>query len=202
MERATRRARLPLQYSQGFNPRPRLSLLCPRPVSVAAIEDPLLLRTERSVEPESMRDALNERAPWGLCFDAPRENPAGRTPLPARMHFVCGVADEAAVAERLAGLRIHEQWTVERIVSAGRARGSKASRPVDLRPLLAKIDVSDGQLRWQAVPSGDLWPKPAEVLRLLGLPECPLLADVVREKVELTGNGERPTDSGGTICQN
>ena len=46
--RACIRAGIKIQYSQGFNPRPRLSLPLPRPVGVASDDELLCLRVRKS----------------------------------------------------------------------------------------------------------------------------------------------------------
>ncbi len=43
-QRACTRAALPVRYSQGFNPHPRMSLPLPRPVGVAADEELLVVK--------------------------------------------------------------------------------------------------------------------------------------------------------------
>ncbi|MFP3937892.1 MAG: TIGR03936 family radical SAM-associated protein [Phycisphaerae bacterium] len=201
MERTTARAEVPLRYSQGYNPRPRLSLLCPRPVAVAVCDDPLLLVTEEPVDTSRMREGLNRESPRGLQFDTCE--PATRaTPQPVGMDYYCPVADVEAVDSPLEELLKRDTWPVERLVSAKRRRGGFARREIDLREMVSDLEVRDGRLWWKAQPRGDLWPRPGEVLRLLSLPERPLLAEVVRTHVRLDTD-ERPKDRNGeTQCQN
>jgi radical SAM-linked protein len=194
MERTATRARVPLRYSQGYNPRPQVALLCPRPVAVSACEDPLLLRTDEPIKGDILRDGLNARAPSGLEFVRVDQQVGRRTPLPVRMRYACPVADEPTTRRRLAHLRARRAWPVERLVSVKGRRRGRIRRTVDLRQLVEDVDVHDGRLRWTAVRAGDLWARPGEVLRVAGLEEQPALASVVRTRVELDDSGERPTE--------
>ena len=50
MERLVCRAKLPLKYTQGFNPRPVLSLSLPRPVGVASRAELLVVTLEEDLD--------------------------------------------------------------------------------------------------------------------------------------------------------
>lgn len=66
LQRALRRARLPVAYSQGFNPHPRLSLAAPLPVGVTASREYGELFLKEPVAAEALRRSLNEQLPAGL----------------------------------------------------------------------------------------------------------------------------------------
>jgi radical SAM-linked protein len=170
VERLTARAGLPVRYSQGYNPRPRMSLLPPRPVGVAAEDDLLVLHLTRAASPADLLSRLNAEAPSGLRFAsaAPASQPAAR-----RVARVCyALRLEAAEATRAAaaldGLRGQDAWFIERLT---RPRGGRGWTPrrIDLRPLVEQVDLAGNTLRMTLVAGGDLWARPGEVLRLLGL---------------------------------
>ena len=71
-ERACVRAGINLQYSQGFNPHPRLSLPLPRPVGVDSDDELLTLKVHWELNPgaeqlkeQSIKDALSAQLPEG-----------------------------------------------------------------------------------------------------------------------------------------
>ncbi len=185
MERIAARADLPLRYSQGFNPRPKLSLACPRPVGVATRDDLLILSLESCVAPDHLLGALNACAPRGMRFVSAALLCDPGSPRPVRAHLELPVPPEklAGVRNRMGELDRTESWEMERWVSAGRKRAMR-TRTIDIRPLVENIRVEDGTLRFALVRRGDLWARPGEVLRAVGLDERADLARTVRTEVE------------------
>lgn len=190
VQRTVARAGLPVHYSQGYNPRPVLSLTCPRPVGVASEDDLLVLSLDETsdgeVDPESMVSQLNEAAPCGLRFDRPRPLPGKRAPQPVRVRYELPLPPGRVepVRDRLAELHTGGDWTVTRgSTDKGKGR-SKPPREIDLRPLVASAAVEDGRLTFTLVPRRQRWAKPAELLALLGLDPRGDLADVIRREVD------------------
>src|SRR5690606_16197351 len=67
-ERALARARLPVKHSEGFNPRPRMSLPLPRPVGVATLADRLVVELREPVETTDALARLRRQMPVGLTL--------------------------------------------------------------------------------------------------------------------------------------
>jgi radical SAM-linked protein len=65
-ERAIVRARVPMAYSSGFNPHPRISYAGASPTGAASEAEYLELALAREVEPAAVRAALDEALPTGL----------------------------------------------------------------------------------------------------------------------------------------
>ena len=75
LERAVRRAELPIVYSQGFNPRPRISYLTKAlKVGEASNSCEADLQLEQHLKPEEVRSRLNRVLPKG--FDVINANVA------------------------------------------------------------------------------------------------------------------------------
>lgn len=66
LERALRRARVPMAYSSGFSPHPRISYANSVPTGAASEAEYLELGLAASCDPEKVRAALNEALPAGL----------------------------------------------------------------------------------------------------------------------------------------
>jgi len=184
MERLGARARLPLHYSQGFNPRPHLSLLPPRPVGVATRDDRLVVSLDAEAEAwraARLRRRLQASAPEGLRFGRPSPLPPKTIPRAQRMTYAMRLREgqREAVGRRWAHLQNRPHWPIRR---PGR-RGHPA-RSLDLRCLVAALVVDGAVLRWTAVPDGDRWARPQEVLALLHLDARADLARVVRTAVD------------------
>ena len=65
-ERALRRAGVPMAYSQGFSPRPKVSWIGASPTGVASEAEYVEVQVVRVVDPEALRLALDAALPPGL----------------------------------------------------------------------------------------------------------------------------------------
>ncbi|RLV55214.1 DUF2344 domain-containing protein [Aeromicrobium phragmitis] len=65
-ERAVRRAALPIGYSSGFTPHPKISYAGASPTGAASEAEYLEIGLTRELEPASVRDRLDEALPDGL----------------------------------------------------------------------------------------------------------------------------------------
>jgi len=74
-ERIIRRARLPLAYSHGFHPHPRLFFAAPLPVGYRSRAELLDLYLEDEVETSRACSALSQQCPEGLAVHGAEEVP-------------------------------------------------------------------------------------------------------------------------------
>jgi len=182
VERTARRSGLTLRYSQGFNPRPRLSLVPPRPVGVATQDDLLVLTLDEPETPERLLEQLNAHTPAGMELLEARELTGRGTPRPVRAHYELPLDPPRAeaVRDRVSQLEQQAEWSVQRELGKdGRTRS------IDLRPLVESLSVGDtGMLHAVLAPRRDAWARPGELLGLLGLDERADLARMTRCRVE------------------
>ncbi len=172
-ERTLRRAGIPLQYSQGYNPRPRMHFAAPLPVGCGCEADLLDVWLETPMAPEAMRAALADALPPDLSVGD-----------------ICAVAEnEPALSEQLRAaeyrvwLRDVERDALRSAVAAFldatvlplAKRGRKyRGKTYDLRPLVETLCLEDAPAPWVG-----LWMRlsarpgatgrPDEVLKALGL---------------------------------
>ncbi|MEW6182878.1 MAG: TIGR03936 family radical SAM-associated protein [Bacillota bacterium] len=106
-ERALRRAALPLCYSEGFNPRPRMVFALPLPVGVLGCRELMDLYLRTPVSPEAVKARLSDAFPEGLYAGMVRRIPRNAPALMAvvnrstyRIEGVidCGISPEAVAA--------------------------------------------------------------------------------------------------------
>src|SRR5271157_612658 len=64
--RAMRRARIPLEYTEGFSPHPRISLAVPLSVGVTAENELMDISITKVVSPHWFIDTVNRQLPDGL----------------------------------------------------------------------------------------------------------------------------------------
>jgi radical SAM family uncharacterized protein/radical SAM-linked protein len=73
--RALMRSKIPLQYSQGFHPKPKISFYDPLPVGIESQYESFVMTVPESVRPEKVARSLNAQLPDGLavlsCQPAP-----------------------------------------------------------------------------------------------------------------------------------
>jgi radical SAM-linked protein len=164
-ERTFRRARLPLAYSQGFNPQPKLQLASALPLSFTSECELADAWMETAQDLAAARAALEAAAPPGIKVIAVSEaaptEPALQTQLrSAEYRVTLGtplVAAEAAarIAELLARSEIP------------RVRRDKS---YDLRPLIETLAaVDEATLAMQLAAREGATGRPEEVLAALGL---------------------------------
>lgn len=67
-ERLLRRAKLPLAYSQGFHPQPRLNQAAPLPLGIISQAEMIDVWLEDDIPIESVKEALVRAAPPGLLI--------------------------------------------------------------------------------------------------------------------------------------
>ena len=177
IERLAVRAELPLAYTQGFNPRPKLSIVCPRPVGVATRGDLLVMTLTDAIDPDDLCDRLRQaQPPVGLDI-------VGAMPLegkrPPQCEWIrCGMRIDAAaegrVAERAQDLSAQTAWPIQRRMTKGkRGRADSVSvKTVDLRPYVADLDVSGDRVVWTQRFADQQTARPREITALLA-PDCP-----------------------------
>ena len=185
IQRIALRAKIPLRFSQGFNPRPLIWLACPRPVGVATRDDLVALSLDEPVQGRELQRRMNQHAPRGMSFGSARLLQDKRTPRPRRISYELSLDEEtaAAAARRLGELDQRASWPVERIKPPQKHRKRPSSRQIDLKEMIESIELDGGAIRWSARPKADTWPRVDEIIRLAGLDDPACVAGVVRTAV-------------------
>jgi len=197
IQRTAVRAKLPLKYTQGFNPRPVMSLVLPRPVGVASGDDLLTLSLEGDSESGGVVESLNSaRPPQGLEFLGSALMGGKVSPQPRRAWYELPLDEgrRKAVSARLEQLALAGDWPVERMVKTRRRRKSApenfAAKRLNIKPLVEQIRIFDNLLEFTLISSATGGARPAEVLTLCGLDERKDLASVRRVTVDYCVGGE------------
>jgi len=136
-ERALRRADVPIAYSAGFSPHPKVSYVGASPTGVASEAEYLEIGLARRVEPELLRAALDASLPAGL--DLVEVVEAAGSSLAERIDASCwevvlpGVPDRA-LAAAVAAFLACDAVPVERLTKAGQ-------RTIDARAAVVGADT-------------------------------------------------------------
>lgn len=136
-ERALRRAEVPMGYSAGFSPHPKISYVGAAPTGVASEAEYLEIGLSREADPEAVRLALDEALPDGLdIVEVVPAGPGSLANLMAASHWrveLPGVTP-AAAGEAVAALLARAELSVERLTKDGR-------RTVDVRVAIVSAEV-------------------------------------------------------------
>lgn len=197
-QRACVRAGINLQYSQGFNPHPRLSLPLPRPVGVVSDDELLTLRVHKSTEAQgqkgisdvdslcaSIRANLSEQLPEGCELISVSITEPKTSFQPFSATYVFAVRQEyidRKLKERIQNLPACESLVVERPADKLRSKYKK----VDVRGFLNSIELDGADIIAECgiSPAGSI--RVQEVLELLELDETKLASPVRRTNVRWT----------------
>ena len=196
-ERALRRAQVPMAYSAGFSPHPRISWVGAAPTGVASEAEYVEVALARRVEPDALRAELDASLPDGLDVVDVVEAPTG-TSLPDRVEASqwsvrLPEVDADAVGRALAAFLAAPEVLVQRRVKDG-VRTLDARAPV-VRAELASPEGGDGCATLLLVVR-HVTPavRPDDVLsglRLVADLETPVPPSVTRVRQgPLTGTGE------------
>jgi radical SAM-linked protein len=193
-ERMLRRARLPFQSSQGFNPRPRLVFALSLPLGVIGCAEVADLELSEDVDPAEVLVRLAAQAPPGLeILEVCRTDARVAPQVCAATYRVDIPVDRRdGLCERIAALLAAPDCWVERT--------RPHPRRFDLRPYVAGLRlVADTlELDLRVTPKG--MARPDEVLEVLGLGDL-LLAGAVMERtrIELTEENSPPHIADGRL---
>ena len=168
-ERAIRRAGLPLAYSGGFTPRPRLQVALPLPLGFASEAEWLDLWLEQPVEPERIVQALTRTLPEGLAIRSIEEVPPGAPSLPSQV-----VAAGYAVTVETTVPADEIRRRIEGLLAAETLPRERRGRPYDLRPLILDLHLEEARtgecvLTMLLSAREGATGRPEEVLDALGL---------------------------------
>lgn len=179
-ERTFRRAQIPLAYSQGFHPQPRMHQACPLPLGFTSRVELLDFWCDSDESIDSLRAKLEKTVQPGIEIQSltliPLKAPPLQTIVESSVYRVA-LPDAADMSD--------VQAKIEQFNSSDQCLRERRGKPYDLRPLVKELSISLSTpamitMRLSALPGAT--GRPEEVLEELGID--PFSADV--ERVELT----------------
>jgi radical SAM-linked protein len=147
-ERALRRAEVPMAYSAGFHPHPKISYIGATPTGVGSEAEFLEIALDREVDLAELRARLDHALPDGLdILEAVVAGPGSLAEQMQASHWhleLPGVTHDAAEAA-VAAFLAEEHVPVERLTKDGR-------RTLDARAAVVSAVVSSGTARHEGDP--------------------------------------------------
>jgi radical SAM-linked protein len=164
-ERAARRAELPLAYSQGFHPQPKINIAAALPLGFSSRCEMIDLRLEHEISLDGLQEKLQETLPTGIQL-ASIETVDERAP--ALQTRVASAEYEVTLTEAIDGSELKRRIdSVMESVSIIRERRGKT---YDLRPLIESLEiVSEDKIFMRLTAREGATGRPEEVLDVLGI---------------------------------
>ncbi|MBL8099158.1 MAG: DUF2344 domain-containing protein [Anaerolineales bacterium] len=175
-ERAMRRAELPLAYSQGFHPQPKISLAAALPLGFSSRGEVLDVRLNENVPVENIAKQLSENLPHDIKILNVEEVDEK---LPALQTQVLSASYDVKLTEPVTPSELKRR--VESIMMAESIIRERRGKSYDLRPLIEMISIINeangtAWLKMTLAAREGATGRPEEVLSALGIePETTLV---------------------------
>lgn len=148
-ERAIRRARLPLAYSQGFHPQPRIQFAAALPVGTTGSAEVMDIYLTEDVAAEMVLLRLAAALPRGILASAAEEAPLEWPSLQSQLRGAAYHVEVETDQTPAAFTAVLEHFLVRTEAWRERRRGREMSR-YDLRPLVQALEYRSPCERGQA----------------------------------------------------
>lgn len=142
-ERVFRRAGIPLDYTKGYTPHPRLAVASPLPVGFTSSGELMDIWVRKWMPPDAAYMSAAVQLPDGFCLQAVEEVPETLGSLQSRVcaaRYLCGARHPGGIEEArhaISSFLECESYPHEY------ARGDQL-RSVDLRPFVLSLVADDG----------------------------------------------------------
>jgi len=165
-ERAARRADLPLAYSQGFHPQPKMSIAAALPLGFSSRCEVLDMRLERDIPLDGLRDKLQLTLPSGIqVLSIEQTDDHG----PALQTQVLSAEYEVHLTESVDGSDLKRK--VDSVMDSESIIRTRRGKEYDLRPLVEQLKMmADNMLFMKLTAKEGATGRPDEVLEELGIP--------------------------------
>jgi radical SAM-linked protein len=135
-ERAARRAELPLAYSQGFHPQPKMNMAAALPLGFSSRCEVLDMMLEYEISLEGLREKLQQTLPTGIRVSsverADERAPALQTQVESAEYQV--TLTESVDASEL-------KRRIDSVMEAGSIPRERRGKTYDLRPLIEELSI-------------------------------------------------------------
>ena len=135
-ERAARRAELPLAYSQGFHPQPKMNLAAALPLGFSSRCEVLDMRLEHDIPIEDLPTRLNQTLPAGIQVLSVEQVDER---APALQTQVLSSEYEASLTEAMDETGL--QRKVDSVIESKAIPRERRGKMYDLRPLIEDLRI-------------------------------------------------------------
>lgn len=181
LKRAMVRAGIPIRYSQGFNPQPRIMIPIPRPVGIASRCELAVLETTSDLEPAKARDVIDEATPAEMPVYECRSIAASERfdPCVVRYELDAGDRSTSDLAERMARILAADSILIERLIHK-----TKSRRSLNVRQYIEDMSLDGQTIEFALRITGQGSAKPAEIAGLFDFDTSGVCHRITRTEVE------------------
>lgn len=165
-ERAARRAELPLAYSQGFHPQPKMNMAAALPLGFSSRCEVLDMKLERDIPLDGLKEKLNATMPSGLQVQLIEEVDER---APALQTQVVSAEYEVILTEAVDGSGLKRR--IDSVMESESLLRIRRNKEYDLRPLIEELEMqSENKISMRLSAREGATGRPDEVLDVLGIP--------------------------------
>jgi radical SAM-linked protein len=164
-ERAARRAELPLAYSQGFHPQPKMNMAAALPLGFSSRCEVMDMKLEHDISLDDLPTRLNGTLPSGLQVVGVKQvderEPALQTQVRSAEYEVTltDSFDRSALEQR-----------IDSAIESKAMPRERRGKMYDLRPLIEELQLlSNGKIFMRLASREGATGRPEEVLDVLGI---------------------------------
>lgn len=139
LERALNRSRLPVAYTQGYNPRPRIQFASALPLGFTSDCELADVWLQEEVDPRQAWDQLAPLMPPGLPLFEVREAALGG---PAMQAIIEEATYEVDASELLGAAELRRR--VQALMDQDELIRERRGKQYDMRPLVLELSVKEG----------------------------------------------------------
>ena len=141
MKRSMRRADFPMRYSEGYNPRPKISFPTSLSLGIESLDEWCEIELLEKVDPEKLKQDLNKSLPKGITIKSVAEGKA----KPAESVFY--------VLKDPAPGRVEEFYAADQVTVSRTTK--KGIREIDLKKSVKSLaETEDGMIRVELASGG------------------------------------------------
>jgi radical SAM-linked protein len=164
-ERAARRAELPLAYSQGFHPQPKMNMAAALPLGFSSRCEVLDMKLEHDISLSDLPTRLNGTLPSGLQVVGVEQV---EERAPALQTQVASAEYEVALTEAIDRSELKQR--LESVIQSKSIPRERRGKMYDLRPLIEELRLlPDGQIFMRLAAREGATGRPEEVLDVLDI---------------------------------
>jgi radical SAM-linked protein len=166
-ERAARRAELPLAYSQGFHPQPKMNMAAALPLGFSSRCEVMDMKLEREIPLDNLPTRLNTTLPSGLqVVDIEQVDERA----PALQTQVVSAEYEVTLTEAADGSELKRK--VDSVIESKSIPRERRGKMYDLRPLVEELKILESKeqkIFMRLAAREGATGRPEEVLDVLGI---------------------------------